>query len=60
MYDGVDKKIKYKRDSVQIAEHKTKSRTWDWRMNLKIGDLVDVEDSFGSWYNGTVIEVIEK
>lgn len=29
-------------------------------MGLKKGDLVDVEDSFGTWYNGTVIDVIQK
>lgn len=29
-------------------------------MGLKKGDLVDVEDSFGTWYNATVIDVIEK
>lgn len=27
---------------------------------MKEGDLVDFEDSFGSWYNGTVIQVIEE
>lgn len=29
-------------------------------MALKKGDLVDVQDSFGTWYNGTVLEIIEK
>jgi hypothetical protein len=29
-------------------------------MGLKVGDLVDIEDSFGSWYNGTIIDIIDK
>lgn len=27
-------------------------------MSLKVGDLLDCQDSFGSWYHGTVLEVI--
>jgi hypothetical protein len=27
-------------------------------MGLKKGDLVDVEDSFGTWYNATVLDII--
>ena len=27
-------------------------------MSLKVGNLLDCQDSFGSWYHGTVLEVI--
>lgn len=29
-------------------------------MNLKEGDLVDFEDTYGSWSNGTVTQVSEE
>jgi hypothetical protein len=37
----------------------TKSKDFDWRMALKVGDLVDCQDSFGGWYHGTVLKVID-
>ena len=47
------------KDSYQIQPFKSKSVNFEWRFSLKEGDLVDYEDSFGSWYNGTVTEVLE-
>jgi len=43
-----------------IAPYNTKSQNFDWRMNLKAGDLTDCEDHYGSWYNSTIIEVMER
>ena len=45
--------------SFQVAEYMTKSKDFDWRMALKVGDLVDCQDSFGGWYHGTVLKVID-
>jgi len=28
-------------------------------MNLKVGDLIDCQDAYGSWYHGTVLQVID-
>ncbi len=28
-------------------------------MNLKIGDILDCQDSFAGWYHGTVVKVID-
>lgn len=44
-------------DSVEIAPLGTMCKDFDWRMNLKEGDLVDCCDNYGGWYSGTVIKV---
>lgn len=42
-----------------IAPYKSKSEAkFAWRNQLKVGDLVDAEDSFGAWYNATVVKII--
>jgi hypothetical protein len=28
-------------------------------MNLKAGDIVDCQESFGGWYHGTIEEIID-
>lgn len=43
-----------------IAPYKTKSASFDWRMELKAGDLIDCEDHYGTWYCATVLDVINK
>lgn len=43
-----------------IAPFKTKSSSFDWRMGLKTGDLVDCEDHYGGWYSSTVLEVFNR
>lgn len=45
--------------SVEIAPIKTRSKDFDWRMELKAGDTVDCCDGYGSWYSGTVVNVRE-
>lgn len=42
LYDGTDKTIRMKKDSPQLAPYKTKSHTFEWRLGLKKGDLVDI------------------
>ena len=42
-----------------VHEYKTKTKDWEWRNNLKVGDLVDTLDNFGAWYNSTVIGVVD-
>lgn len=43
-----------------LAPFKTKSNSFDWRLGLKIGDLVDCEDHYGSWYGSTITEIMER
>ena len=43
-----------------MAPYKTKSTNFDWRMQLKAGDLVDCEDHYGGWYCSTILEILEK
>ena len=43
-----------------LAPFKSKSNNFDWRMQLKEGDLLDCEDHYGGWYSCTIMEVNEK
>jgi len=36
---------------------KTRCTDFDWRIGLKVGDLLDVSDSQNVWYNSTVLKV---
>jgi hypothetical protein len=40
-----------------LAPYESKNTTFEWRKNMKVGDVIDVVDSFGSWYNATVIGI---
>jgi len=48
------------KESYMLAPFKTKSNSFDWRLGLKIGDLVDCEDHYGSWYGSTITEIMER
>lgn len=48
----------YRRDSIYIDRLSTRSNNqFEWRMELKKGDLVDVIDTANAWYNSTVLDV---
>ena len=32
------------------------SNDFEWRLNLKVGDVLDVCDTHQVWYNSTVLE----
>ena len=49
-----------RKDSYQIQPLGSHSKNFEWRFSLKEGDVVDYEDSFGSWYNGTITKVFEE
>jgi len=55
LYDQFDYNTFFDKNSYMIAPYNTKSQNFDWRMNLKAGDLIDCEDHYGSWYNSTII-----
>lgn len=46
------------KNSYMIAPFKSKSQVFDWRMGLKVGDLVDCEDHYGGWYSSTIIDIM--
>lgn len=35
----------------------TKTQDYEWRMNIKKGDIIDVCDTSNVWYNSTVLDV---
>ena len=35
----------------------TKTQDYDWRMSIKVGDIIDVCDTSNIWYNSTVLDV---
>lgn len=47
-------------DSVDIAQLGTMCKDFEWRMDLKEGDLVDCCDNYGGWYSATIIKVKKK
>jgi len=47
-------------NSWEIAPLASKCSDWDWRMNLKAGDIIDACDTQNIWYNSTVLEVNEE
>lgn len=55
--DYYEETISLDRTSYMIAPYKSRSHTFDWRMALKAGDLVDCEDHYGGWYGSTIQEV---
>lgn len=60
MHDANDTKVTLPITSPFLAPKGTYSRVFEWRQKLQKGDLVDIEDHFGNWVNGTVLEVLEK
>jgi hypothetical protein len=57
MNDAKGRLTKIAADSNEIAPYKSKSTDFEWRMHLDVGMVVDVQDSFGGWYQGTIVEV---
>ncbi len=43
-------------NSFEIAEKGTMSEDYDWRLELKVGDLLDVCDTTNVWYTSTVLQ----
>lgn len=58
--DYYDESVTLDRNSYMLAPYKSKSHSFEWRLGLKEGDLVDSEDHYGGWYSSTVLEVSEK
>lgn len=58
--DYYDETTTLDKGSYMLAPYKSKSSNFDWRMELKEGDLVDCEDHYGGWYCSTILEIIEK
>ena len=52
-------KVENKNIPYMVAPHQTKCKDWEWRNNIKAGDLVHVLDNFGAWYNATVTSVLQ-
>jgi hypothetical protein len=57
--DYYDEHINLDRNSYMLAPYKSRSSSFEWRLGLKPGDLVDCEDHYGGWYGCTVQEVAE-
>ena len=36
------------------------SKDFEWRETLKIGDIVDVCDTFSTWFPSTILDLVEK
>ena len=53
--DYYEETISLDKGSYMIAPFGSKSANFDWRMTLKVGDLVDCEDHYGGWYCSTVL-----
>ena len=47
---------RYHVDDFRIAPANTFTQDFDWRYEIKIGDLLDVMDDEKDWYKSTVIE----
>lgn len=58
--DLYDETTLFDKTSYMIAPYKTKSANFDWRMGLKVGDIIDCEDHYGGWYGSTILEIIER
>jgi len=56
---GRDGEQNYNSLSADIAPLRTFSNDFDWRYDLKKGDLVDCLDSEGIWYRSTVLDTRE-
>eukprot|EP00826_Nyctotherus_ovalis_P045331 TRINITY_DN5006_c0_g1_i2.p3 TRINITY_DN5006_c0_g1~~TRINITY_DN5006_c0_g1_i2.p3 ORF type:complete len:101 (-),score=17.30 TRINITY_DN5006_c0_g1_i2:91-393(-) len=44
-------------NSSEIAPLGTRTGDWTWRERLGVDDVVDVFDTQGKWYLGTILEV---
>lgn len=44
------------RNSQKIAPYGTRTKGWEWRDQLKPEDRVDIFDTQGHWFLGTVLE----
>jgi hypothetical protein len=58
--DYFNETVTLEKNSYMLAPFKTKSDTFEWRLGLKEGDLVDCEDHYGGWYSSTILEIITK
>lgn len=47
---------KFRLSDWKIAPPQTYTNDWDWRQDLKEGDLIDCMDDEKDWYKSTVIE----
>ena len=57
LHDYYEETISLDRNSYMIAPYKSRSTTFEWRLALQPGDLIDCEDHYGGWYGCTVQEV---
>ena len=49
-------KLDIKIDSDQIAPLGMYTDAWEWRQNLKKGDIIDTCDEYHSWFHGHVAD----
>ncbi len=47
------------RNSLEIAPLGTYTDDFNWRYDLKKGDLIDCIDTEGTWYRSTILDVRE-
>lgn len=41
----------------EIMPFKSKTPDYEWRLGIKIGDIIDVCDTSNVWYNSTVLDI---
>ena len=58
-YNGEESEASYPIGSLKIQPEGKKTSDWDWRINLKKYDLVDVYDR-DMWWPSTICEVLEE
>ena len=49
----------YSKSSGKIAPYEQKTKGWEWREKIKKDDRIDIFDTIGIWYLGTVLNVRE-
>ena len=49
----------YKKDGFKISPLGSRTGDWEWRNKLVINDIVDILDTQGKWFLGTVLDTKE-
>eukprot|EP00826_Nyctotherus_ovalis_P052219 TRINITY_DN6596_c0_g1_i3.p2 TRINITY_DN6596_c0_g1~~TRINITY_DN6596_c0_g1_i3.p2 ORF type:complete len:190 (+),score=36.34 TRINITY_DN6596_c0_g1_i3:324-893(+) len=57
-FDGMpkDEVAEYARSGPRICPLGSRTKAWDWRNQLKSGDVVDVLDTQTKWFLGTILD----
>lgn len=56
-YSLIKCRFQYIRNSPKIAPARFRTKGWEWRDALKKDDRVDIFDTIGNWFLGTVVNV---